>query len=80
MAGGRGRWVPGTKRTLDSNRQSYNNWRTATAGLRRKDARAQLSDFDNCHQEPLALNKDGSKAIFYFAPFDPLHCKVHFSP
>ena len=54
----RGRWRMGDLRSLDSNRQSFEDWRTSTNGDRK-----MLQDFDSCHTQPMPLHKDGSKVV-----------------
>ena len=69
-----GRWRKGEYRTLGFNSQQYQNWKDATASATSpQEARSKLSDFFNCHVEPLNLNPDRQKRTILFMPFDPLH-------
>ena len=46
----------GDLRTLDSNRESFQNWTSSTNSDRK-----ELMNFDNCHKLPFPINRDGSK-------------------
>ena len=70
----RGRWVKGSQRSLNENQRCYDNWLRDTSDLSKKEARAKLMDYCNVHHPPFRVNSDGDRAIFWYMPFDPLHC------